>query len=103
MGKFQPLHQLSLSQALGIVNKANFDFHCRSPYIGPLWCGRNPAGSRLLSPLDSFLRVLGVAFVIISLYGLLSGFGTNLGFAYVNFPLPFIINSRGGAASSFSS
>ena len=35
-----------------------------------------------------------LAFGIISLYGLLSGFGTNLGFAYINFHLPFINRIR---------
>jgi hypothetical protein len=40
--------------------------------------------------LDSFFRMLVVAFGIICVYGLLSGFGTNLGLAYVNFHLPGI-------------
>ena len=38
--------------------------------------------------------MLAVAFGVICLYGLLSGFGTNLGLAFVNFQLPFINRIR---------
>ena len=38
--------------------------------------------------------MLAVAFGIIGLYGLLSGFGTNLGLAYLNFHLPLINRIR---------
>ena len=38
--------------------------------------------------------MLAVAFGVICLYGLLSGFGTNLGLAYVNFHLPLINKIR---------
>ena len=44
--------------------------------------------------LDPFLRAVVLAFGVIGLYGLLSAFGTNLGFAYVNFHLPFINRIR---------
>src|SRR5438045_6021461 len=44
--------------------------------------------------LQPFLRVLLVSFAIIGSYCLLSGLGTNLGLAYVNFHLPFINRIR---------
>jgi len=88
------LHQLSLSQALGIVIRPTLISIVGSPYIGPLGVVGTLLAVVYFRRLDSFFRVLGVAFVIISLYGLLSGFGTNLGFAYVNFRLPFINQIR---------
>src|SRR6185437_1376525 len=44
--------------------------------------------------LAQFPRTLVLAFGAIALYGLLSGFGTNLGLAYLNFHLPFINRIR---------
>jgi hypothetical protein len=88
------LHQLSLSQAVGIVIKPTLISIVGSPYIGPLGVIGTLLAVIYCRRLDPFLRMLGVAFGIITLYGLLSGFGTNLGFAYVNFRLPFINQIR---------
>jgi hypothetical protein len=88
------LHQLSLSQTLSIVISPTLISIVGSPYIGPLGLIGTVLALVYFRRLDPFLRALGVAFGIISLYGLLSGFGTNLGFAYVNFHLPFINQIR---------
>jgi hypothetical protein len=90
------LHQLTLNQALGIVVRPTWikpDI-VGSPYVGPLGLiGMLLTGIyfRRLGPL---LRMLALAFGVIGLYGLLSGFGTNMGLAYVNFHLPFINRIR---------
>src|SRR5206468_10436179 len=65
-----------------------------SPYVGPLGVLGALLAGLYFRRLDPFLRMLAVAFGIIALYGLLSGFGTNLGLAYVNFHLPFINRIR---------
>jgi len=50
-------------------NKANVDFHCRRPYIGPLGVSEPCWQSFTFAGLTLFC-VSGCAFVIISLYGL---------------------------------
>ncbi len=88
------LYQLTLGQVTGVVIRPTWIAIVGSPYVGPLGVvGVFLAGIywRRLSPL---LRMLAVAFGAISLYGLLSGFGTNLGLAYVNFHLPLINRIR---------
>jgi hypothetical protein len=82
------LHQLSLSQAAGIIVKPTWVAAVGSPYVGPLGVAGVLLTGIYFRQLNSFLRMLVVAFGIISLYGLLSGFGTNLGLAYVNFHVP---------------
>jgi hypothetical protein len=88
------LHQLTLDQATGIVIKPTWISIVGSAYIGPLGVIGVLLTGVYFRQLDPFLRMLVVAFGIIGLYGLLSGFGTNLGLAYVNFHLPFINRIR---------
>jgi hypothetical protein len=88
------LHQLSLSQAIGIVVRPTWIRIVGSPYVGPLGVLGTLLTVIYFRRLDPFLRMLVVAFGIIGLYGLLSGFGTNLGLAYVNFHIPFINRIR---------
>jgi hypothetical protein len=88
------LHQLSLSQAIGVVIRPAWINIVGSPYVGPLGVIGMLLTGIYLRRLDSFLRMLVVAFGVIGLYGLLSGFGTNLGLAYVNFHLPLINRIR---------
>jgi hypothetical protein len=90
------LHQLTLNQALGIVVRPTWikpDI-VGSPYVGPLGLIGTLLTGIYFRRLDGSFRMLVVAFGAISLYGLLSGFGTNLGLAYVNFHLPFINRIR---------
>jgi hypothetical protein len=84
------LNQLSFSQAAGILIKPTWIAIVGSPYVGPLGVVGVMLTGIYFRRLNSFLRMLVVAFGVISLYGLLSGFGTNLGLAYVNFHLPAI-------------
>jgi hypothetical protein len=86
--------QLRLSQAPGIVFRPAWISIVGSPYVGPLGVIGALLSGFYFRRLDPFLRTLVVAFGLIGLYGLLSGFGTNLGFAYVNFHLPFINRIR---------
>jgi hypothetical protein len=88
------LFQLSPSQAAGIIIKPSWISIVGSPYVGPLGVTGALLAVFYFPRLDSFLRVVVLAFGVIGLYGLLSGFGTNLGFAYVNFHLPFINRIR---------
>jgi hypothetical protein len=88
------LAQLSLSQAPGILLRPTWISIVGSPYVGPLGVIGMLFAGIYFSRLDSFLRMLTVAFGILCLYGLLSGFGTNLGFAYLNFHLPLIDRIR---------
>jgi hypothetical protein len=88
------LNQLSLSQAIGIVIRPTWIAIVGSPYIGPLGLVGTLLTAFYFRRLNPFLRMLAVAFGTIALYGLLSGFGTNLGLAYVNFRLPFINQIR---------
>jgi hypothetical protein len=82
--------QLTLSQAIHIAIGPTGIARVGGPYVGPLGLIGSLLTAIYFRRLDGFLRMLVAAFGIISLYGLLSGFGTNLGFAYVNFHIPFI-------------
>jgi hypothetical protein len=88
------LTQLTLNQATGIVVKPTWISIVGSPYIGPLGLIGTLLTGIYFRRLDPFLRMLVVAFGVIGLYGLLSGFGTNLGLAYLNFHLPLINRIR---------
>lgn len=88
------LLQLSLNQAPGILLRPTWVQIVGSPYVGPLGVIGVLLAGIYFRRLDTFLRTLVLAFGVIGLYGLLSGFGTNLGFAYVNFHLPFINRIR---------
>lgn len=88
------LTQLTLNQATGIVVRPTWISIVGSPYIGPLGLIGTLLTGIYFRRLDGFLRMLVVAFGVIGLYGLLSGFGTNLGLAYVNFHLPLINRIR---------
>ena len=89
------LIQLKLNEAAGIVIRPTWIAIVGSPYVGSLGCNRNVAGRNLLpagGPVSS-----DVASGIWSdrlVHGLLSGFGTNLGLAYLNFHVPFINRIR---------
>jgi hypothetical protein len=88
------LLQLSLGQAAGIVIKPTWISIVGSPYIGPLGVIGTLLAAIYSRQLANFPRMLAVAFGALTLYGLLSGFGTNLGLAYLNFHLPFINRIR---------
>jgi hypothetical protein len=88
------LSQLALHQALGIVVRPIWISIVGSPYIGPLGLVGVLLTGIYFRRLDGFLRMLVVAFGVIGLYGLLSGFGTNLGLAYLNFNLPLVNRIR---------
>ncbi len=88
------LFQLTLSQATGIVVRPTWIAIVGSPYVGPLGLVGVLLTGIYFRRLDPFLRMLAAVFGVIGLYGLLSGFGTNLGWAYVNFHLPFINRIR---------
>ncbi|HEV8618148.1 MAG TPA: hypothetical protein VGQ70_01520, partial [Candidatus Udaeobacter sp.] len=90
------LSQLTLNQAPGIVVRPAWisSIVVGSPYVGPLGLIGMLLTGIYFRRLDPFLRMVVVAFGIIGLYGLLSGFGTNLGLAYLNFHLPFINRIR---------
>jgi hypothetical protein len=88
------LHQLTLDQITGTVIRPTWINIIGSPYVGSLGLIGILATSIYFHRLDPFPRMLALAFGVISLYGLLSGFGTNLGLAYINFRLPFIDKIR---------
>jgi hypothetical protein len=88
------LHQLTLDQITGIVIRPNWINIVGSPYVGPLGLVGVLVTAIYFHRLDPFPRMLALAFGVIFLYGLLSGFGTNLGLAYINFRLPFIDKVR---------
>ncbi len=88
------LNQLTLNQATGIVVRPDWIKIVGSPYVGPLGLIGTLLTGIYFRRLDRFLRMLTVAFGVISLYGLLSAFGTNLGLAYLNFHLPFVNRIR---------
>lgn len=88
------LSQLTLSQAPSVIIRPTWIAIVGSPYVGPLGLAGALVAGIYFRRLDPFLRVLAMAFGVISLYGLLSGFGTNVGFAYVNFHLPLINRIR---------
>ena len=88
------LIQLSLNQAPGILLRPTWVHIVGSPYVGPLGVTGVLLAGIYFRRLDTFLRTVVLAFGVIGLYGLLSGFGTNLGFAYLNFHLPLINRIR---------
>jgi hypothetical protein len=88
------LSQLTLHQALGIVVRPTWISIVGSPYLGPLGLVGVLLTGIYFRRLDGFLRMLVVGFGVIGLYGLLSGFGTNLGLAYLNFHLPLVNRIR---------
>ncbi len=88
------LFQLSLGQAAGIIIRPSWISVVGSPYVGPLGMAGTLLAAFYFRRLDSFLRMLVLGFAAIALYGLLSGFGTNLGLAYINFHIPFINRFR---------
>ncbi len=88
------LHQLTLNQVIGIVVRPTWIAIVGSPYVGPLGVLGTLLAAIYFRRLDPFLRMLVLAFGVIALYGLLSGFGTNLGLAYVNFHLPLVNRIR---------
>jgi hypothetical protein len=88
------LNQLTLNQAIGIAVRPAWIKIVGSPYVGPLGLIGTLLAGIYFRQHDRFLRMLAVAFGVISLYGLLSAFGTNLGLAYVNFHLPFVNRIR---------
>ena len=88
------LHQLTLDQATSIVIRPTWISIVGSPYVGALGVIGTLLTGIYFRRLDHFLRVLVLGFGAIALYGLLSGFGTNLGLAYINFHLPFINRIR---------
>jgi hypothetical protein len=88
------LTQLSLSHAAGAVIRPTWISIVGSPYVGPLGVIGALLTGIYFRRLDPFLRMLAVAFGVVCVYGLLSGFGTNLGLAYVNFHLPFMNRIR---------
>jgi hypothetical protein len=88
------LHQFLLNQAIGILIRPTWINIVGSPYVGPLGCIGALLTAIYLRRLDPFLRALALAFAVIALYGLLSGFGSNLGVAYLNFHLPLLNRIR---------
>lgn len=88
------LYQLTLDQVTGILIRPTWIHIIGSPYVGPLGVIGVLLAAIYFRQLDPFPRMLALAFGVISLYGLLSGFGTNLGLAYINFRLPFIDKIR---------
>jgi hypothetical protein len=79
---------------LGIVVRPTWISIVGSPYLGPLGLVGVLLTGIYFRRLDGFLRMLVVGFGVIGLYGLLSGFGTNLGLAYLNFHLPLVNRIR---------
>jgi hypothetical protein len=89
------LNQLTLDQATGIIVRPTWIQNVvGSPYVGPLGVLGTLLTGIYFRRLDPFLRMLAVGFGLISLYGLVSSFGTNLGLAYVNFHLPLVNRIR---------
>jgi hypothetical protein len=88
------LSQLTLSQAAGILIRPTWIHIVGSPYVGPLGVIGTLLAVIYFRRLAQFPRILVLAFGAIALYGLLSGFGTNLGLAYLNFHIPFIDRIR---------
>jgi len=88
------LHQLTLDQITGILIRPTWINIIGSPYVGPLGLIGVLLAAIYFRHLATFPRMLAVAFGVISLYGLLSAFGTHLGLAYINFRLPLIDKVR---------
>jgi hypothetical protein len=88
------LTQLKLNEAAGIIIRPTWIAIVGSPYVGSLGVIGTLLAGIYLRRLAQFPRMLVLAFGAIALYGLLSGFGTNLGLAYLNFHVPFINRIR---------
>jgi hypothetical protein len=88
------LTQLGLSQLAGILIRPSSIHIVGSPYIGPLGAAGVLLTAIYFRQLQPFLRMLLLSFAVIGSYGLLSGLGTNLGMAYLNFHLPLINRIR---------
>jgi hypothetical protein len=88
------LMQLKLNEAAGIVIRPTWIAIVGSPYVGSLGVIGTLLAGIYFRRVAQFPRMLILAFGAIALYGLLSGFGTNLGLAYLNFHVPFINRIR---------
>jgi hypothetical protein len=88
------LIQLKLNEAAGIVIRPTWIAIVGSPYVGSLGVIGTLLAGIYFRRVAQFPRKLVLAFGAIALYGLLSGFGTNLGLAYLNFHVPFINRIR---------
>ena len=88
------LTQLKLNEAAGIVIRPTWIAIVGSPYVGSLGVIGTLLAGIYFRRLAQVPRVLVLAFGAIALYGLLSGFGTNLGLAYLNFHVPLINRIR---------
>ena len=88
------LIQLKLNETAGIVIRPTWIAIVGSPYVGSLGVVGTLLAGIYFRRLAQFPRMLVLAFGAIALYGLLSGFGTNLGLAYLNFHVPFINRIR---------
>ena len=88
------LIQLKLNETAGIVIRPTWIAIVGSPYVGSLGVIGTLLAGIYFRRLAQFPRMLVLAFGAIALYGLLSGFGTNLGLAYLNFHVPFINRIR---------
>jgi len=88
------LTQLGLSQLSGTLIRPSSIHIVGSPYIGPLGAAGVLLTAIYFRQLQPFLRMLLLSFAVIGSYGLLSGLGTNLGMAYLNFHLPLINRIR---------
>ena len=88
------LTQLKLNEAAGIVIRPTWIAIVGSPYVGSLGVIGTLLTGIYFRRLPQFPRMLVLAFGTIALYGLLSGFGTNLGLAYLNFHVPLINRIR---------
>ena len=88
------LTQLKLNEAAGIVIRPTWIAIVGSPYVGWLGVIGTLLAGIYFRRAAQFPRMLVLAFGAIALYGLLSGFGTNLGLAYLNFHIPFINRIR---------
>lgn len=87
-------YQLTLAQLPGILIKPTWLSVVGSPYVGPLGVMGVASALLFFRRLDAMERFLVSVIGAIGLYALLSGCGTNLGFAYLNYHLPFINKSR---------
>ena len=88
------LTQLKLNEAAGIVIRPTWIAIVGSPYVGSLGVIGTLLAGIYFRRLGQFPRILVLAFGAIALYGLLSGFGTHLGLAYLNFHVPLINRIR---------
>jgi len=88
------LIQLKLNEVAGIVIRPTWIAIVGSPYVGSLGVIGTLLAGIYFRRVAQFPRMLVLAFGAIALYGLLSGFGTNLGLAYLNFHVPFINRIR---------